>query len=179
MCLESVVCRTSSVKRHYESNHSWLLGKSEDEQKEHLSRELKKAISQSSSFVNFVKSSSNLVAASFEVSKIIAKHGKLLSDGDYIKEAMLELASYLFEDFQNKDKVIQRIKDLPISRNTVKARVMKLHVNIQEQVKKDINACQAYSICLDESNDVTSSARLAIIAKYSKGKEIHEELTLL
>ncbi|KAI8771686.1 SCAN domain-containing protein 3, partial [Biomphalaria glabrata] len=56
---------------------------------------------------------------------------------------------------------------------------MKLHVNIQEQVKKDINACQAYSICLDESTDVTSSARLAIIAKYSKGNEIHEELIKL
>ncbi|KAI8796661.1 zinc finger BED domain-containing protein 5 [Biomphalaria glabrata] len=151
------------------SNHSWLLGKREDEPKEHLSREFKKAISQSSSFVNFVKSSSNLVAASFEVSKIIAKHGKPFRDDDYIKEAMLECASYLFEDFQNKDKVIQRIEDLPISRNTVKARVMKLHVNIQEQVKKDINACPAYSICLDESTDVTSSARLAIIAKYSKG----------
>ncbi|KAI8796283.1 SCAN domain-containing protein 3 [Biomphalaria glabrata] len=119
MCLESVVCRTSSVKRHYESNHSWILGKSEDEQKEHISH------------------------------------------------------------FQNKDKVIQRVKDLPISRNTVKARVMKLHVNIQEQVKKDINACQAYSISLDKSTDVTSSARLAIIAKYSKGNEIHEELIKL
>ncbi|KAI8764104.1 general transcription factor II-I repeat domain-containing protein 2 [Biomphalaria glabrata] len=92
---------------------------------------------------------------------------------------MLECASYLLEDFQNKDKIIQRIKDLPISRNTVKARVMKLHVNIQDQLKKDINACQAYSICLDESTDVTSSARLAIIAKYSKGNEIHEELIKL
>ncbi|KAI8763918.1 SCAN domain-containing protein 3 [Biomphalaria glabrata] len=119
------------------------------------------------------------MAASFEVSKTIAKHGKPLSDGDYNKEAMLECASYLFEDFQNKDKVIQRIKDLPISRNTVKARVMKLHVNIQEQVKKDINACQAYSICLDESTDATSSARLAIIAKYSKENKIHEELIKL
>ncbi|KAI8788966.1 SCAN domain-containing protein 3 [Biomphalaria glabrata] len=133
MCLESVVCRTSSVK----------------------------------------------LAASFEVSKIIAKHGKPLSNGDYIKEEIIECASYLFEEFQNKDKVIQRIKDLPISRNTVKARVIKLHVNIQEQVKKDINACQAYSIYFDESTDVTSSARLAIIAKYSKGNEIHEELIKL
>ena len=42
VCSESVVCRGSSVKRHYESNHSWLFGKSEDEQKEHISREIKK-----------------------------------------------------------------------------------------------------------------------------------------
>ena len=76
------------------------------------------------------------MAASFEVSKIIARHGKPLSDGDYIKESWLECASYLFEDFQNKDKIIQRIKDLSISRNTVKERVIKLNANIEEQVKK-------------------------------------------
>ena len=109
MCSESVVCRGSSVKRHYESNHSWLLGKREDEQKEHISREIKKLNLQTSSFAKFVNSTSNLVAASFEVSKIIARHGKPFSDGDYIKESWLECASYLFEDFKNKDKIIQRI----------------------------------------------------------------------
>ena len=31
------------------------------------------------------RSSSNLVAASFEASKVIVQHGKPLSDGDYIK----------------------------------------------------------------------------------------------
>ena len=45
--------------------------------------------------MNFIsgRSSSNLVAASFEVSKVTAKHGKPLSYGDYIKEAWL---GYLF-----------------------------------------------------------------------------------
>ena len=42
MCSASVVGRGSSVKGHYGSNHSWPLGKSEDEQKEHISREIKK-----------------------------------------------------------------------------------------------------------------------------------------
>ena len=65
MCSESVVCRTSSVKRHYESNHKWLLDKSEDEQKEYISRQVKNANLQSGSLVKFVKSTSNLVSASF------------------------------------------------------------------------------------------------------------------
>ena len=179
MCSESVVCRTSSVKRHYESNHKWLLAKSEDEQKEYISRQLKNANLQSSSFVKFVKSTSNLVCASFEVSKIIARHGKPFSDGDYIKESWLECAPYLFDDFQNKDKIIQRIKDLPISRNTVKERIINLNSNIKNQLKEDIKLCQAFSICLDESTDVTSSARLAIIARYPKGNEMREELIKL
>ncbi|XP_042206313.1 uncharacterized protein LOC121855442 [Homarus americanus] len=56
--------------------------------------------------------SSNLVAAGFEVSKVIAQHGKPLSDGEYIKEAWLECAPFLFDNLSEKDKIIQRIKDL-------------------------------------------------------------------
>ena len=168
MCSESVVCRTSSVKRHYESNHKWLLDKSEDEQKEYISRQVKNANLQYGSFVKFVKSTSNLVSASFEVSKIIARHGKPFSDGDYIKESWLECAPYLFKDLQNKDKILQRIKDLPVSRNTVKVRIINLNSNIENQLKEDFKLCQAFSICLDESTDVTSPARLAIILDIRK-----------
>lgn len=179
LCSESVVCRTSSVKRHYESNHKWLLSKSEDEQKEYVSHQLKNANLQSYSFEKFVKSTSNLVSASFEVSKIIARHGKPFSDGDYIKESWLECSPYLFEDFQNKDKIIQRIKNLQISRNTVKERIIGMNLNIESQIQVDINLCHAFSICLDESTDVTSCARLAIIARYPKGNEMREELIKL
>ena len=54
--------------------------------------------------MNFIscRSSSNLVAASFEVSKVIVQHGKPLSDGDYIKEAWLECAPFLFDNFSEK-----------------------------------------------------------------------------
>ena len=64
--------------------------------------------------MNFIsgRSSSNSVAARFEVSKVIAQHEKLLSNGDYIKEAWLECAPFLFEKFSEKEKIIQRIKDL-------------------------------------------------------------------
>ena len=85
----------------------------------------------------------------------------------------------MFEDFQNKDKILQRIKDLPISRNTVKERIINLNSNIENQLKEDIELCQAFSICLDESTDVTSAARLAIIARYPKNNEMREELIKL
>ena len=90
MCSETVVYRTSSVKCHFETKHEWLLEKSETEQKEYISREMKNKNMQSSTFVKFTKCTSNLVAASFEVSKIIAKHGKPFSDGDYIKDSWQE-----------------------------------------------------------------------------------------
>ena len=76
--------------------------------------------------MNFVsgRSSSNLVAASFEVSKVIAQHGKPLSDGDYIKEAWLECALFFFDNVLEKEKIIQRIKDFSLNRKTVKDRIL-------------------------------------------------------
>jgi len=76
---------------------------------------------------------------------------------------MLETAPFLFEDFFNKDKIIQRIKDLPITRNTVKARILKIAENITNQQFSDFKLCNLFSICLDESTDITGSARLDYI----------------
>jgi hypothetical protein len=52
--------------------------------------------------INFVSGSSNLVAAGFEMSKIIDQHEKPLGHGDYIKESWLECASCLFDGFPEK-----------------------------------------------------------------------------
>ena len=92
-CFETVV---SSVKRHFESVHNNINNKTEVEKKELISSTLSKTKKQADNFMNFIsgRSSSNLVAASFEVSKVIAQHGKPLSDRDYIKEAWLESAPF-------------------------------------------------------------------------------------
>jgi hypothetical protein len=42
---------------------------------------------QSNVLVKFVSGGSSLVAAGFEISKIIIQHGKPFSDGDSIKES--------------------------------------------------------------------------------------------
>ena len=83
--------------------------------------------------MNFISGrwSSNLVAASFEVSKVIAQHGKPLSDGDYIKEGWLECAQFLFDNFSEKEKITQRIKDLSLSRKTVEIGYLSWKVILQ------------------------------------------------
>ena len=88
-CFETVVCRTSSVKRHFESVHNNISNKTKEKKRELISSTFSKTKKQANNLINFIsgRSSSNLVAANFEVSKAIAQHGKPLSDGDYIKEA--------------------------------------------------------------------------------------------
>ena len=111
-CLETVVCRTSSVKRHFESVDDNINNKTEEEQRELINSKLSKTKKQADKFMNFIsgRSSSNLVAASFEDSKVIAQHGKPLSDGDYIKEAWLECAPFLFDNFSEKKRLFSVLK---------------------------------------------------------------------
>lgn len=123
--------------------------KTKEEQKEYILQAIKNNNLQTNTLMMFVYSNSIIVAASFDVSSftVIAKRGKPFCDGEYIK------------DFSNKDKIMQRIKDLPITRNTVKDRILKIAKNITNQQFADFKLCNVFSICLDESTDITGSAR--------------------
>ncbi|GFS84089.1 general transcription factor II-I repeat domain-containing protein 2A [Trichonephila clavipes] len=94
--------------------------------------------------------------------------------GRVLKEAWLACAPSLFDHFDNKDKIIQRIKDVPLSRNTMKDRILKLAENVTDQQKNDINSAPFISLCLDEID--TKSARLAVFARYCVENIIKEEL---
>jgi len=78
---------------------------------------------------------------------------------------MLETTPFLFEHFSNKDKTMQRIKNLPMTRNTVKDRVFKVAENITNQQITDFKLCNVFSICLNGSTDITGSARLSIFIR--------------
>ncbi|GFW40152.1 general transcription factor II-I repeat domain-containing protein 2A [Trichonephila clavipes] len=114
-------------------------------------------------------------AASYSAANAIARHGKPFKRR-VLKEAWLACAPSLFDDFDNKDKIIQRIKDVPLSRNTMTDRILKLAENVTDQQKNDINSAPFISLCLDESIDTTKSARLAVFARYCVENIIKEEL---
>ncbi|KAK1345167.1 hypothetical protein QTO34_013877 [Cnephaeus nilssonii] len=160
-------------------HHDQLLEKSEDERKEYISRQLHLYKSQSNSILKFMKGSTNLTSASLSIAHSIAQHGKVLSEGEFIKETLLRCAPVLFHDMQNKDAIIKRISELPLSRNIIKDRIMRLNTNVQHQLKRDIRKCKYFSISLDETTDVTSHAQLAIIGRYSDGLTMREELIKL
>ncbi|GFY25785.1 general transcription factor II-I repeat domain-containing protein 2A [Trichonephila clavipes] len=58
----------------------------------------------------------------------------------------------------------------------MKDRILKLAENVTGQQKNDINSAPFISLCLDESIDITKSARLAVFARYCAGNIIKEEL---
>ncbi|MBN3284796.1 GTD2B protein, partial [Polyodon spathula] len=130
ICNESVVYRTSSVKRHFDTNHKNITDLNESERKEFLQRAMRSAGS-------------------------------------------------LFHDFPNKDKIVQRITDMPLSRNTVKDRILRMAEDVSQQLTAELQKSEFYSLCLDESTDVSNHARLAVIMRYAAGENMREELVKL
>lgn len=96
-----------------------------------------------------------------------------------MKTAFLITSEKLFDDFSNKQQIINRIKDLPASRNTVKDRIIKISEDVSKQLKSDLDNVGMFSICLDESTDVTSQARLAVFVRCACGNIMKEELVSL
>ncbi|GFS74889.1 general transcription factor II-I repeat domain-containing protein 2A [Trichonephila clavipes] len=101
------------------------------------------------------------------------------SRGRVFEGSLIGTCALTFDDFDNKDKIIQRIKDDPLSINTIKDRILKLAENVTDQQENDINSAPFISLCLDESIDITKSARLAVFARYWVGNIIKEELIAL
>lgn len=180
LCSESVVARTSSVKRHYQTKHEPSFSAlSPCDLQEFLRQKVSKFEAQKGAFSKFVHHGGHCASASYVSALAIAKAGKPFTDGVFLKDAFSECAKELFKDFQNKDKIIQRIQDLPLSARTVQRRIEDMADNVTSQVQTDMQACEVLSLALDESTDNNDVARLAIVARYQVGKQIKEELCAL
>ncbi|XP_023567860.1 general transcription factor II-I repeat domain-containing protein 2A isoform X2 [Octodon degus] len=179
LCSKSVVCRTSSVRRHFDTNHKSVAELGETERREFLAEKLKRCHFQYVSFCSCLSKANHLAAASFQISLSVVKHGKPLSDGDLIKMAMLSGSESLFHDFPNKDKIIQRISEMPLSRNTVKDRVLRMASDVSQQLAADLRKAACYSMCLDGSTDTNDHVSLAVILRYAAGDTMREELVKL
>ncbi|GFS52827.1 general transcription factor II-I repeat domain-containing protein 2A [Trichonephila clavipes] len=85
-CSGTMVSRTSSVKRHFETNHKSFYEKSEPEQKELIASAIKDRNKQSTSMIKYVSKNCQTSAASYSAANAIARHGKLFQEGEFLKE---------------------------------------------------------------------------------------------
>ncbi|GFV97492.1 uncharacterized protein TNCV_2040001 [Trichonephila clavipes] len=143
----SGVCKTSSVKRHFETNHRSFCEKSEPEQKELIASAIKDRNKQSTSMFKYVRKNCHTSAASYSAANAIARHGKSFQEGVF-EGSLVGMCALTFDDFDNKDKIIQRIKDVPLSRNTMKDRILKLAENVTDQQKMTLTPLFLYRYVL-------------------------------
>uniref|UniRef100_A0A3Q2VSS4 HAT C-terminal dimerisation domain-containing protein n=1 Tax=Haplochromis burtoni TaxID=8153 RepID=A0A3Q2VSS4_HAPBU len=96
--------------------------------------------------------------SSFAGALAIVRNGKPFTDGEYAKTLMLD---ELFNDFSDKDKIIKRIKDMPLLA-TVHDRTIMMSNQIEATQVKDINAAPFFSL-------------FSVIARYVVSDTLREE----
>lgn len=140
-------------------------------------RELKsQLLGQQSLFTRPTSKAKAATEASFRVSRMIVRHKKCFQDGVMVKEAFIEASDALFKDFKNKTEIMSAVKAVQLTRNTVTRRCEMMGDNLVQQLAKDIDCCECFSLQMDESTDITDKAQLCIFIRMVHDMTAKEEL---
>ena len=115
--------------------------------------------SQQASLQKHVVKTGTCTKVSYLVAEKLAKKGKLLVDGELIKECIV----IAFNEYC-PDKVTL-VKETCLSHQTIGRRIDGLGDNIEGTLKKELSACVFYSLALDESSDQSDTAQLVIFIR--------------
>ncbi|XP_068101524.1 protein FAM200C-like [Hyperolius riggenbachi] len=168
--------KRSNLQRHFETRHTTFASKYPvGDSRKKACKELLGRVQASQQQLRVWTQQGDWNSASFAGALAIVKHGKPFTDGEYAKTFMLDVANELFDDFSDKDKIIKRIKDMPLSARTVHDRTIMMANKIEATQVKDINTALFFSLALDESTDVSHLSQFSVIARYAVGDKIREE----
>ena len=109
LCCENVVCRTSSIKRHFETKHQKSF-KDDFEKNEALKKAVSTYEKQVSIFKKAIRCTNQTAESSYKVAECIAKRGKPFTDGDYIKEVLSIVLKFSLRICQIKKSFSQGLK---------------------------------------------------------------------
>ena len=124
---------------------------------------LKKLVPQSSSLK---KSRLQSTESSYKVAECIVSRGKPFTDGDFMKEVRINCSEVLFKELPNRNIILSRIKNLPVSAQTVERRVEDMAADVKMRLAAALQSVNTFSVAVDESMDINDIPRLAIIARY-------------
>jgi hypothetical protein len=158
--------KKTNVLRHFEAYHRAKMDShypnGSDLRQSYVSHLKLKLQKQRASLKAALTESECVTMASFKIAMMIAKYRKPFSEGEFVKQCFLEVASDLFKDYPNRDSIIRKINDLQLSHQTIQRRVLQLSSDIAVQIKELLQNCEYYSLALDESVDRSDIAQLCI-----------------
>ena len=161
----------AKLRRHLEKNHF----EHKDKDVSFFQRKLDTLTSCRMSMIQSAKSNNeNATEASFKVSYLIAKAGEAHTIAEkLIKPCATEMVKCMLDK-----KSADRIETIPLSNNTVERRIQDLASDVENELICRLRSCDAYSLQLDESTDVSGLAVLLVFIRYTFEKSIEEDLLL-
>lgn len=176
ICNETVaVMKEYNLRRHHQSKHqekyAQLEGKVRAEKFSKLQNQL---TSQRTLFSKSSNENESLTKASYKVAYVLAKSGKPFTDGEVVKECLLEVAEELCPE---KSK---QFENVALGANTIARRVADMGENIVTQIAKNASKFRHFSIAMDESLDSCSTSQLLVFIRgVDEDMNITQELASL
>lgn len=166
--------KPSKMQRHQETKHQETIGEGQD----FFERKKQLALSKRSTDIRkaFERAGSDLhraTEASFECSLLIAKAKKPHNIGEQlIKPACLKIVERLCGP-----QVVDKVRTVPLSDNTVKDRIDKMAGDCQNQLHKKLRNVP-FAIQLDETTTVSDESVLIVYVQYIDGDDLKQDILM-
>ncbi|KAM9781380.1 general transcription factor II-I repeat domain-containing protein 2-like [Syngnathus typhle] len=173
ICTEKVaVHKEYNLRRHYTTRHAEEYEKCQGDERANRVVNLKTGLlRQQDFFKKATKENDAAVEASYVVSEMIAKAGKPFTEGEFVKNCILQAASIVCPEKQSQ------FSNISLSANTVAERITDLSSDVYDQLCEKAKCFSVYSVALDETTDITDTAQLAIYVRgVDDNFEVIEEL---
>lgn len=122
----------------------------------------------------FQKFTKTVTLALCQLSWNIALAKKPYSERQFIKKCLGDIVEILSPE---NDKQNRMVSEIQLSRHTVEHKISSINMAIKSQLHSDLQACEYFSVALDESCGKEDEPQLAIFARsVSKDCLIKEEL---
>lgn len=162
---EPSVVRKYVLERHYRVKHSGYSSYTYQEKLKILEGlklvyQADNSVSRDFLISNTDNNDAKALAASYAVSFLIAKHSKSFSDGEFIKECLVETV----KSFDGK-LTVDEATSIPLSHQTIGRRITNIAFSIEDRLKFLLATCSYFSLCLDESTDNRHVSQLSIFTR--------------
>lgn len=170
ICQETVaVFKEYNISRHFSTKHANYATKQSTQERTATAQRLAANLKIQPNTCQDPSAKLSL-KASYLLAFKLAKASKPFSEGEFLKECMVETAGLLCPERKNK------FENMSLSRRTVTRRVELIDEDLASELNKNAESFKLYSLALDESNDVKDTAQLLIcIRGINDNFEITEE----
>ena len=110
-----------------------------------------------------MKHSETVTLASYQMAWNIARAKKPYNDREFVKICFCDVVEILSPE---NNKLKKKKSDVQLSSHTVERRISDIDMAIESQLHSDFQACEYFSIALDESCDIQDKPQLAIFARF-------------
>ena len=176
ICQKSVaIFKEYNLKRHFQTKHGNFGSNLSESKLQQKASDMVKNLKQQQTF--FCKTNTHTRGhhkSQFRACLLIAQHNKPFSDGEFVKECMLDAVDITCPEVRTK------IEAISLSRRTIVHRIGGIAQNLSEQLFEAGKSFEWYSLALDVSTGIKDTAQLPVFIRgFDENFEIIEELLLL